>query len=189
MKKILLIAICFAFFASNETKAQEAPEVDKSVLDMAYYPSMAPFSVFSENERFKDNPEVAPAKMRIIYSRPMRNERAIFGELVKYGEVWRLGANENAEATLIQDLKIGGKNVPNGRWGVFAIPGEKEWTLIFSSLVDTWGAYGYNEEKDVVRTTGTVSTLETPQEAFSVYFKGDNLHIAWDTTLVTFSVE
>ena len=169
--------------------AQEAPDVDKSVLDMAYYPSMAAFSVFKENESMKDNPEVADPKMRILYSRPMKNDRKIFGELVKYGEVWRLGANENAEATLLQDLKIGGKNVPNGRWGLYAIPGEEEWTLIFNSMVDTWGAYGYQEEKDVVRTTGTVSTLETPQEAFSVFFKGDNLYIAWDTTLVTFTVE
>ncbi len=87
----------------------------------------------------------------ISYSRPGVKGRKIWGGLVPYDKVWRAGANEATKITFSTDVKINGKELKKGTYGFFAIPTEKEWTIIFNNVADQWGAFTYNETKDALR--------------------------------------
>src|SRR3546814_1045144 len=89
--------------------------------------------------------------------------RSVFGELEKYGKVWRTGANESTEIRFYTDATFGGKQIPAGTYSLFTIPNEGNWTVIINSATDGWGAYSYDQGKDVARvevpaqrTSGTV---------------------------------
>jgi len=90
-------------------------------------------------------------KVSISYSRPGVKGRKIWGGLVPYNKVWRTGANEATKITFSTDVKINGKKLKKGSYSFFAIPTEKEWTLIFNYVHDQWGAFTYNEAKDALR--------------------------------------
>jgi hypothetical protein len=121
---------------------------------------------------------------RVIYSRPQKNGRLIFGDLVEYGKVWRLGANEATEIEFFRSVKIGDKKVEKGRYTLYAIPAEDTWTIILNKDNDTWGAFKYDEQKDVLRTSVPVQKLNEGVEALAMTFEksdsGCNLIIAWD---------
>jgi hypothetical protein len=71
--------------------------------------------------------------------------------LVPYGKVWRTGANEATTFEVSTDVMIEGKKLAAGRYALFTIPGEEEWTIIFNKTADQWGAYGYKAEDDALR--------------------------------------
>lgn len=73
-------------------------------------------------------------KITINYSSPSKRKRKIFGGLVPYGKVWRTGANEATTFEVSKDLMVQGKKLPKGKYGLFTIPGEKEWTIIFQHV-------------------------------------------------------
>jgi tetratricopeptide (TPR) repeat protein len=77
--------------------------------------------------------------------------RTIWGGLVPYGEVWRLGANNATTLTVTDPVKIAGHDVPAGSYGLFALPGKERWTLILSKRAVQWGAYFYKPEEDLLR--------------------------------------
>ena len=83
--------------------------------------------------------KIKDANITINYSSPAAKGRKIFGGLVPYGEVWRAGANEATIFETDQDLKIEGKTLPAGKYSLYAIPGEKEWTIIFNKQTGQWG--------------------------------------------------
>ena len=95
--------------------------------------------------------EVGFTEIKIIYSRPGVKGRVIYGKLVPYDAVWRAGANEATKITFSTDVKIEGKKLKKGSYSFFAIPGQKNWTLIFNKVADQWGAFQYNESEDVLR--------------------------------------
>ncbi len=130
------------------------------------------------------------ALVKVSYSRPYLKGREVFGKLEPYGKVWRLGADESTEITFYQDATFGGKKVKAGTYSMFAIPTEKEWTIILSSDLDYWGAYKYKEGNDVLRVTAPVKKAEVPIENFSIVFektsdKAAKMYFAgWETTVV-----
>jgi hypothetical protein len=155
-------------------------------MDMAYFPTDYP-TLKTQSKATQ------PPLMRVIYSRPQRDNRTIFGELVEYGKVWRLGANEATEVEFFKDATIGGKKVLKGRYTLYAIPDTSKWTIIINKDTDTWGAFIYDPKKDVLRTDVPVQKLATPVEPFSMIFnktdKGAGLVIAWDRYSVTLPIE
>ncbi len=159
--------------------SQEFRGLDKSPLDIAYYPDN-----FAHDR--KPGEEVA---IKVIYSRPQLNGRKMFGEKsVPYGKVWRTGANEAPEVKFYQDVTIEGKKLSAGTYSLFTVPNEDTWTVIFSSDLDYWGAYRYQEDKDVLRSDASVSSLDKPVEAFTIQFaEGDDgeavMRMAWDQTM------
>lgn len=176
MKKILLFALIASIFSVAE--AQDFRKPDKSPMDMAYFP----------DHFAHDRKDGEKAIIRVTYSRPVKNDREVFGKLVPYGKVWRTGANESTEIKFYQEVDLNGKKVKAGTYALFTIPGEKEWIIILNSDLDYWGAYKYNEKNDVVRVTAPVSTLTEPLESFSVQFqsKGDKkgvMKLGWDKTV------
>lgn len=91
--------------------------------------------------------------VEIHYGRPAVRDRDVFGELVSYGEVWRTGANEATAIAFSTPVVIEGESLDAGMYSLFTIPGEDEWTLIFNDTVEQWGAYNYEESKDVLRVS------------------------------------
>ncbi|RYY41621.1 MAG: DUF2911 domain-containing protein [Chitinophagaceae bacterium] len=178
---IALLAATIAGAQGNSASRATLPALDKSPMDMAYYP--ANFPVLKVQ-----NGGTEPLLARAIYSRPLKSGRTIFGDLVPYNEVWRLGANEATEVEFFREVRIGGKKLPKGKYTVYAIVTPEQWTVIFNKETDTWGAFSYDEKKDAVRVTVPVEVLPTPVEPFSLYFEktsaGPSMVIAWDTQRV-----
>ena len=114
--------------------------------------------------------------------------RVIFGDLIKYGEIWRVGANENTEIKFYKPVSIGGTNIPAGTYSLFAIPEKDKWTIIINKELDMWGAYAYDESKDIAKVTVPVKPISTVVEALSIAFTTQgsvaNLVIGWDKTTV-----
>lgn len=155
------------------------PALDTSPADIAYFPAKAAFAKAGDN--------TAPL-IKVVYSRPSAKGRAVFGTLEAFGKVWRVGANESTEIKFFKPVTIGGKAIPAGTYSLFAIPEADKWVVIINSQTDRWGAYTYDQAKDVVRVTVPVKPLNEVVEALSIVFTpnaaGANLIIAWDKTSV-----
>lgn len=122
-------------------------------------------------------------KITVDYSAPSKRGRVIMGELVPYGKVWRTGANAATTLTTESDLMIGSLHVPAGKYTLYTIPGEKEWTLIVNKQTGQWGT-DYDEKQDLGRTKLNVApALKTPVETF-VIGVGDTLSFTWENTKV-----
>ncbi len=176
MKKFLiLIAVVFASTIVNAQ--QKVTEVDKSALDVTYFPANYP--ILKMNGKAKDLPVA-----RVLYSRPLKTNRSIFGGIVKYGELWRLGANEATEFEVFKNVKVSGKIVPKGRYTLFCIPYENKWTIIINKDNFSWGSFTYNQKKDLMRVDIPVQASEENAEALTMYFEekgtGANLVMMWD---------
>lgn len=190
MKNLLRAMLIILLLGTTITEAgaqdKKLPPMDASPMDMAYYPVMYPYVV-----RVKGEPGSLIA--RVIYSRPQRKGRKIFGDLESYGEIYRLGANEATEIEFFRSVIIGGKTIPKGRYTMYAIPTEQKWTIIINRDTDIWGAFKYSEAKDVVRTDVPVVKLTTPVEPFTMVFEkaetGASLVIAWDTVSVSLPIK
>ena len=181
MKKIIL-ALLFIYIHPGPANAQfKLPPIDKSPMDMSYCPDKYP--VLKIQDKITE-----PLVARVIYSRPQKNSRVIFGELVEYGKVWRLGANEATEIDFYQNVRINDKKLRKGRYTMYCIPYNDKWTLIFNKEVDTWGAFKYDEKKDILRVDLPVTKQGEIMDAFVMAFqktaKGADLVIAWDDVKV-----
>src|SRR5579864_462835 len=89
----------------------------------------------------------------INYHRPLANGRQIWGKVVPYGQVWRAGANENTTITFTDPVQIEGQALDKGTYGLHMIPGENEWTVIFSKNAGSWGSFTYKQDEDALRVT------------------------------------
>lgn len=184
--KLLTTIIAVLCFSMSSVQAQvKYPAIDKSNLDLAYYPPMYP--LLKIQGKAKD-----PLIARVIYSRPHKNGRVIFGNLVEYGKVWRLGANEATEIEFFTDVKIGDTKVKKGRYTLYAIPVETEWTIIVNKETDIWGSFKYDEKSDVVRINLPVQKLTETKEDFSMVFEktgtGANLNMAWEDVQISLPI-
>ena len=183
-----LLFLCFIIL-SMTTQAQKVISLDKSPLDYAYFPIN-----FSHDRG--DGPKKVgnQAFVRVLYSRPAKKEREVFGKLIPYGQVWRAGANECTEIKFYKDVKIQGKSIKAGTYSLFAIPNESEWTIILNGDTDYWGAYSYKEANDIARFKVPVKKAETMAENFTIQFAKDSdknavMQLVWDMTLVELPIE
>lgn len=187
MKKLVsfFVASCITISAFCQTNNSRFPALDKSPMDMAYYP--ANFPVLKIQDKASE-----PLIARVIYSRPQKNNRSVYGELVEYNQVWRLGANEATEIEFYRDVKIAGKKIVKGKYTLYALVNPTEWTMILNKETDTWGAFKYDEKKDVLRTNVPVQKTSEPVEAFTIAFdkvtNGINMNVAWDTVQVALPI-
>ena len=186
------ILFCFILCSTLQLSAQKFPGLDKSPMDVSYYPHD-----FAHDRKFapdKIGGADAAAVVRVIYSRPAKKEREVFGKLIPFGKVWRLGANEATEIKFYQDVTFGGKPVKAGSYALFAIPDQEEWTIVLNGELDHWGAYSYKESLDVLRVKVPVKSTADVVENLAVAFekadaKAAIMRIAWDKTMVEVPVE
>lgn len=182
MKKLLLI-ICLLFSIVIQAQTKYPP-IDKSPLDVSYCPANFPLLKIQEKT-------TEPLMARVLYSRPQKNGRIIFGDLISYDKVWRLGANESTEIEFFQNVTINNVKIKKGRYSLLAIPSEKKWTIIINRETDTWGGFRYDEKKDVVRMDIPVSKSEINENFSMMFSKSDNkifLMIAWDEVQVSLPI-
>ena len=177
----ILVLVSFLMVVTQASAQSKSPAIDKSPLDISYYP--VDYPVLKIQDKMRE-----PLVARVVYSRPQKNGRKLFGDLVSYGKVWRLGANEATEIEFFKDVKITDKKVKKGRYTLYALVDSDKWTMILNKETDTWGAFKYDTSKDVLRIPVPVEKQTEITEAFSIAFekagKGANLVINWDDVLV-----
>lgn len=181
MKTCLLSFFFFSSFYIGHTQTT-LPPLDKSPMDMCYYP--VDYPILKIQHKLED-----PLIARVIYGRPQKNDRNIFGDLVPYDMVWRVGANEATEIEFYRDVKIDGKKLSKGRYTLYAIPSTSKWTFILNKETDTWGAFGYDAKKDVMRVSEDIKTSPDIIDIFTICFDGKeknktNLMVCWDNEQV-----
>jgi hypothetical protein len=108
--------------------------------------------------------DVGLSQISVSYHRPAINKRAVWGGLVPYDQVWRAGANENTTITFSSAVKVGGKDLAAGTYGLHMIPTAKTWTVAFSKVSSAWGSFSYDEKEDALRVTVTPRTSAAFQE-------------------------
>jgi len=129
----------------------------------------------------------------VNYCRPSVRERNIFGDLVPYDKVWRAGANEATTISFNYPVKFEKNEVPAGKYGFFVIPGRDSWTLILNSEWDQWGAYNYNEKKDVLRVKVRKKDIEITEMCTFSFMEIKNtsgiLALDWENTRIIIHLE
>ena len=128
----------------------------------------------------------------ISYHRPGVKGRVIWGELVPFDAVWRTGANEATTIEFSTEVSVAGTKIAAGKYSLFTIPSREEWTIVINKNPNTWGAYDYKPEEDVVRfkvkpeTSGHQEWLVFTFENLS---KGSlDVVMRWEKVKVTFPV-
>jgi hypothetical protein len=128
-------------------------------------------------------------KIKIDYSQPGAKGRKVMGGLVPYGEVWRTGANEATIIEFDKNVKIEGQALAAGKYTLFTVPGESEWTIIFNKKLGQWGAYDYNKNKDQDALQVKVKPGKTDfTESFTISVDKDAVTLKWENTSVSFKV-
>lgn len=167
MKKITSLLLCvIALFVAADLQAQN---------------KLSPKETVSET--------VGGAKTTIVYSRPSARGRTMLGGNEKYGKVWRTGADEATTIEFDKAVKIEGQELAAGKYALFTIPGENEWTVIFNKTHNQWGAYNYDESKDALRVKVKPSKTKEFVETLTITPEKDKVSIKWENTAVEFKVK
>jgi hypothetical protein len=129
----------------------------------------------------------ADSKMiSVNYSSPRMRGRKIFGDLVPFGEVWRVGADDATSFVTTTDVTAGGKTIPAGRYTMFALPTPNKWTLIISKQIGEWGIPYPGAQFDFARMEMKVSKLSAPLQNFTISFDASGssctMKFDWETT-------
>ena len=137
--------------------------------------------------------DFALSSIELSYSRPGIKGRKIFGDIVPYGKVWRTGANSATTIAFGDEVTIGGKNIPAGKYGLLTIPEKDRWTIIISKQTDVTNPTAHKPEMDVTRVIAEVASLKSPVETFTMQFvnikpSSCDLQIMWDKSSVTLPI-
>lgn len=133
--------------------------------------------------------------VEINYSRPSARGRAVFGNLVPFGKVWRTGANENTTISFSDDIMIDGKTLKKGKYSLYTIPKIESWEVIFYKTTDNWGnPEEWKEDNVALRATVKPETLNRRTETFTIGISGldDNfafLEISWENSYAALKFE
>jgi hypothetical protein len=158
--------------------------VDISPMDMSYFPVDYP-------KLKMENINLSTPSMRVIYSRPHLDRRKLFVDLLKYGEPWRLGANESTEIQFYRDVTIQGKSIKNGRYILYCIPQADKWTIVLNSNTDSWGLK-QDTTRDIQKFEIPVTHHNPGLEYLTIVFEksqdGANLIMAWDEEVAKLAI-
>jgi len=177
---------CFIslLFATAAFAQSPAPKVE--------FPQTSPKSVIEQRVGLTD--------IKVEYSRPGVKGRTIFAPAAKlplqpYGEIWRVGANSPTRVTFSTAVKFGGVDVPAGFYGLYAIPGASEWTVILNKIGEKdWGAYTYKADNDAARVTVKPTHLGELVETCTIDIndiktQSATLDILWEKTRVAVPIQ
>ncbi|MDB3914058.1 DUF2911 domain-containing protein [Flavobacteriaceae bacterium] len=131
----------------------------------------------------------------IEYSRPGVRGRTIFGDLVPFGKTWRTGANSNTKVTFSSDVSIDGQTLNAGSYGLYTVPNENSWEVMFYSESDNSGVpRDWDDTKVVAKTSVEVYSMPMNVETFTITFDdvsgtSATLGILWEKTYVGIKLE
>ena len=168
---IFYIFLLCTFLVIVPCSAQQFNDLDQVPHDISYYRES----------------RITPPLVKVLYGRPSKNGKKIFGEYVPFNEVWRTGYNEATEIKFYGDVLFGNTKIKAGNYVLLTIPGEKEWKVILNSQLDTWGAFQYDPIFNVAEISVPVKEAEE-LEVFSISFKKKSeevqMILGWDSTRV-----
>ncbi|MBW3630537.1 MAG: DUF2911 domain-containing protein [Gemmatimonadetes bacterium] len=132
------------------------------------------------------------AQAKVCYGRPSARGRAVFGGLIPFGKLWRTGANEPTIVHVPVAARIAGLAVEPGRYSLYTIPGEREWTVILNRSTSQWGAEGQYtpqiQAQENGRATVPAEQIQPPVETFTIgsapTATGSELLLEWERTRV-----
>lgn len=138
--------------------------------------------------------KIGVSNVSVEYSRPGAKGREIFGGLVKYGELWRTGANKATKITFEEDVVFGGQKIKKGSYSLFTIPNDKAWKILLNTETEMWGAGDYDESKEIYNQT--IETKESSDfiESFTIDFGEFEdfsaiMSIKWANTVVAIKIK
>ena len=146
----------------------------RTVLKMSAAFPLARYACAFQEQRKRISPhetvsvDVDGKTLTITYGRPYLKSRTVGKEVAPFGQVWRLGADEATKITVPMDAMIGSVKVGAGSYSLFAIPGEDKWTMIVNKTADQWGAFSYDQSKDIGRFDLPVQKPSSPVEEFTI---------------------
>ncbi|MBU0942244.1 MAG: DUF2911 domain-containing protein [Bacteroidetes bacterium] len=141
------------------------------------------------------NQVVGLTDVEVVYSRPSAKGRAVFGNLVPFGQLWRTGANENTTVSFSDDVMIDGKTLKKGKYALYTIPSIQSWEVIFYTATDNWGNPAEFKEANVaLRTTVKEEALQKAVDTFTIGFSAltnnsANLEISWENSYAAIKFE
>ena len=162
---------------------------------------LANFSIEAQVKTPQSSPKatiqqsVGLTDVEIEYSRPSARGRAVFGNLIPLGKVWRTGANENTTISFSDDVVIDGKTLKKGKYSLYTVPKIESWEIIFYKTTDNWGnPEEWKEENVALRATVKPETLNKSVDTFTIGISGlDNnfafLEISWENSYVALKFE
>jgi hypothetical protein len=133
--------------------------------------------------------------VEVVYSRPAARGRAVFGNLVPFGKLWRTGANENTTISFSDDVIIEGKTLKKGKYALYTIPKIGSWEIIFYNTTNNWGTpEDFTEANVALRTTVKEEALSKAVESFTIGINNLDtnfayLEMAWENSLVDMKFE
>ncbi len=173
MKQLIFILLVST---ATLTQAQKFKKLDVSPMDRVFYPM---------SNRVTDKAIV------ITYSRPQLKGREL-SELVPANKIWRAGANEATEIRILKPIQFGDKTISEGTYTFYSYPKEETTEIIINAATYVWGAYSYDESKDVARVEVPVTESTEYLEAFSLAFAGEGsnavLHAGWGSSRVAIPI-
>ena len=162
---------------------------------LASAPAIAQIKTPAPSPTCKVSQEFGLVTADLEYSRPSAKGRKVFGELVPFGEMWRVGANASTKIKFSDDATIGGTKLKAGTYAIYATPGEKEWSVIFYKNTSFWGTPGkdFKEEDVAARVAVPVQSVRDLVETFTMNFNnlrnnGADLEISWEYTKVVVTI-
>ena len=163
--------------------------ISTAILTLIVISANAQNTVTTPSPRITETGKVKNKTITIQYGQPSVKGRSIWGNLVPYGKVWRTGANETTSIEFSEDVKLEGQQVSKGKYALFTIPGEDEWTIILNKTIK-WGAFSYKQDEDVLRLNVPVKKAAGFHEklTFSIHPKG-NISLYWENLQVNFKVK
>ncbi|WPO78130.1 DUF2911 domain-containing protein [Flavobacterium sp. KACC 22761] len=162
---------------------------------------IAPFASHAQIKTPQASPKayikqtVGLTDVEVTYSRPGARGRAVFGNLVPFGKLWRTGANENTIINFSDDVVIDGKTLKKGKYSIYTIPKIESWEIIFYLSTDNWGLpENWSDAYVALRTTVKEEALPTPVETFTIGINGLDqnfayLEMAWENSHVALKFE
>ncbi|MCX2740837.1 DUF2911 domain-containing protein [Pontibacter anaerobius] len=200
MKKSFILcagmAACLAYFSSCTSTTQEEQPQETVAAEVEETPEVevAQQDTIKGSIPSEATGSIGDAKLKIKYHAPGVKGRIVWGGLVPYNQVWVTGAHMATSFETDKALVVGGKEVPAGKYALFTIPGENEWTVIINKNWEQHLADKYNEKEDVLRVQVKPEELQQHQERlkYEVMEQSGNegaIKISWEKKGVTVPVQ
>jgi hypothetical protein len=187
--KTTLIALIISISLSSCDNVSSSIEVEKKPTTKLKITTPQPSPKATVEQR------VGLTDISIEYSRPGVRGRTIFGDLVPFGKTWRTGANSNTKVTFSSDVSINGQTLKAGSYGLYTVPNENSWEIMFYAESDNSGVpRDWDNDKIVAKASVEVFSMPMNVETFTITFDDVSstsavIGLLWEKTYVGIKFE
>lgn len=190
----ILIAGMPALMGACGSGDQEQQVEDATIPEHIHTPVVPTSEGAVKSPRKEAMAQLGDVHVHIDYSAPSVRGRTIWGGLVAYGDVWVTGAHRATSIEFSEDVKVEGRQIPAGKYALFTVPGEEEWTVILNRNWQQHLTDEYSASEDVARFTVTPRRLDEPREQLSYELRpvgeeSAELLISWEKVRVSLAIE